>query len=78
LRDERAYAGAIAPGQTRDFYVMQTRSEERSNADILLLAMRNIWPLDPIGPLKEAGFDGHCRRPIWRVVDVLGGDFVVA
>jgi DNA-binding response OmpR family regulator len=50
---------------------------ERSNADILLLAMSNVWPLDPIGPLRDAGFDGHCRRPcsLWRVVDILEGYF---
>lgn len=46
---------------------------ERAHADMFLLAMSDIWPLDPIGPLKEAGFDGHCRRPcsLWRVVDLL-------
>jgi DNA-binding response OmpR family regulator len=53
---------------------------ERSNADMLLLAMSNIWPLDQIGHLKEAGFDGHCRRPcsLWRVVDILEGYFAPA
>ncbi|KAA1010997.1 hypothetical protein FVF58_16475 [Paraburkholderia panacisoli] len=65
---DAAYAGAIAPAQMRDVYVMQTRSKERSNADILLLAMRNIWPHDPVGRLKEAGFDCHRRRSIWRVM----------
>jgi CheY-like chemotaxis protein len=58
----------------------RTVRAEASNADVLLLAMSNIWPLDPIGPLKEAGFDGHCRRPcsLWRVVDILEGYFAPA
>jgi CheY-like chemotaxis protein len=53
---------------------------ERSNADILLLAMSDIWPHDPIGPLREAGFDGHCRRPcsLWRVLDILESYYVPA
>jgi CheY-like chemotaxis protein len=51
---------------------------ERTSPEILLLAMSNIWPLDPIEQLKEAGFDGHCRRPcsLWRIVDILEGYFV--
>jgi CheY-like chemotaxis protein len=51
-----------------------------SNAGTLLLAMSNIWPLDPITSLKHAGFDGHCRRPcsLWRVVDILDGYFARA
>jgi CheY-like chemotaxis protein len=55
----------------------RTLRSDLSNADILLLAMSNIWPLDPIDQLKDAGFDGHCRRPVslWRVVDILDGYF---
>ncbi|QQC66187.1 response regulator [Paraburkholderia ginsengisoli] len=58
----------------------RTVRAEPSNIDVLLLAMSNIWPLDPIGQLKEAGFDGHCRRPcsLWRVVDILEGYFAPA
>ncbi|CAB3784560.1 histidine kinase [Paraburkholderia fynbosensis] len=58
----------------------RTVRAEPAHASILLLAMSNIWPLDPIGPLKEAGFDGHCRRPcsLWRVVDIIEGYFAPA
>ncbi|MFM0626623.1 response regulator [Paraburkholderia xenovorans] len=58
----------------------RTARAERSNADVLMLAMSNVWPLDPIGLLKDAGFDGHCRRPcsLWRVADVLENHFVQA
>ncbi|MGF6770072.1 CheY-like chemotaxis protein [Paraburkholderia sp. GAS199] len=50
---------------------------EELNRGVLMLAMSNIWPLDPIATLKAAGFDGHCRRPcsLWRVVDLLEGYF---
>jgi CheY-like chemotaxis protein len=39
----------------------------------LLVAISNVWPADPIETLKDAGFDGHCRRPCatWRLVEVL-------
>lgn len=61
-----------------DYAFVRTVRAEPSNVDILLLAMSNIWPLDPVGPMKDAGFDGHCRRPcsLWRVVDILEGYFV--
>ncbi|HZZ11037.1 MAG TPA: histidine kinase [Paraburkholderia sp.] len=53
---------------------------EPSRGEILVLAMSNILPLDPIANLKEAGFDGHCRRPCssWRVLDILEGYFARA
>jgi DNA-binding NtrC family response regulator len=59
---------------------MRTARAERSNADVLMLAMSNVWPLDPIGLLKDAGFDGHCRRPcsLWRVADILENHFAQA
>src|SRR5471030_758835 len=48
----------------------------RPDADItgrLLVAISNVWPADPVETLKDAGFDGHCRRPCatWRLVEVL-------
>ncbi|MFL9900781.1 histidine kinase [Paraburkholderia fungorum] len=60
-----------------DYQFTRAVRGEPSNAGILLLAMSNIWPLDPIAGLKQAGFDGHCRRPcsLWRVVDILEGYF---
>lgn len=63
-----------------DYQFTRTVRAEAANAGILLLAMSNIWPLDPIGVLKAAGFDGHCRRPcsLWRVVDIFQGYFLHA
>jgi DNA-binding response OmpR family regulator len=45
--------------------------------NMLILAMSNIFPLDALPNLKEAGFDGHVRRPcsIWRVADLLDSHF---
>lgn len=55
----------------------RTLRSDSSTANILLLAMSNIWPNDSVALLKEAGFDGHCRRPcsLWRVVEILEGYF---
>lgn len=63
-----------------EFRFARSVRTESSSAEILLLAMSNVWPLDPIAALKEAGFDGHCRRPcsLWRVLDILEGYFAVA
>ncbi|CAE6866904.1 hypothetical protein R70199_01280 [Paraburkholderia domus] len=63
-----------------DYQFIRTLRADASNAGTLLLAMSNIWPLDPVTLLKEAGFDGHCRRPcsLWRVVDILNSYFVHA
>ncbi|HYS68196.1 MAG TPA: histidine kinase [Paraburkholderia sp.] len=60
-----------------DYQFTRAVRAEQSNADVLLLAMSNVWPLDQIGLLREAGFDGHCRRPcsLWRVADILEGYF---
>ncbi|WP_345815995.1 histidine kinase [Paraburkholderia sp. PREW-6R] len=63
-----------------DYRFTRTLRSDLANADVLLLAMSNIWPRDPIGQLKDAGFDGHCRRPLslWRVVDILEAYFANA
>jgi CheY-like chemotaxis protein len=69
-----------------DAFLMDTRLDSRLNyqlareirteattANILMLAMSDIWPLDPIHAMREAGFDGHCRRPrsLWRIIEIL-------
>ncbi|MEN8504274.1 histidine kinase [Paraburkholderia sp. SIMBA_050] len=63
-----------------DYQFTRAVRADPSNADLLLLAMSNLWPLDPIGSLKQGGFDGHCRRPcsLWRVADILEGYFAGA
>jgi CheY-like chemotaxis protein len=41
--------------------------------NLLLIAMSNFAPSEPIEDLRRAGFDGHFRRPCetWRMIDVL-------
>jgi DNA-binding NtrC family response regulator len=43
----------------------------------LLIAMSNVLPQEPVDLLKQAGYDGHCRRPcpMWRMADVLDSYF---
>jgi DNA-binding response OmpR family regulator len=44
----------------------------------LIIAMSGFLPEEPISLLKEAGYDGHCRRPcpVWQMTDVLDGYFL--
>lgn len=52
-------------------------SDNPTHAAMLLLALSNFLPEDPVSALQEAGYDGHCRRPcaMWRVSEVLGDFF---
>lgn len=46
---------------------------EAASTNLLLIAMSDFAPVEPIEDLRLAGFDGHFRRPCetWRVIDVL-------
>ncbi|WP_250475538.1 histidine kinase [Caballeronia sp. GAFFF1] len=57
-------------------FVRSVRRDDHAGR-LLILAMSNIYPLDSISTLKEAGFDGHVRRPcsVWRVTDLLDSHF---
>lgn len=59
------------------YQLVRTIRNNASTADLLILAMSNIWPLDSVRALRKAGFDGHCRRPcsLWRIADLLDGYF---
>ncbi|WP_248320192.1 hypothetical protein [Caballeronia sp. Sq4a] len=39
----------------------------------LVVAMSGFLPEEPLAVLKEAGYDGHCRRPcpVWQMTDIL-------
>jgi DNA-binding response OmpR family regulator len=60
-----------------DYGFVKTVRADASCANLLILAMSNIWPLDSVTALRNAGFDGHCRRPcsLWRIADRLDGHF---
>jgi CheY-like chemotaxis protein len=38
-----------------------------------IIAMSGFLPEEPVHLLKEAGYDGHCRRPcaVWQMTDLL-------
>jgi CheY-like chemotaxis protein len=39
----------------------------------VIIAMSSFLPEEPVQRLKEAGYDGHCRRPcaVWQMTDLL-------
>jgi CheY-like chemotaxis protein len=45
----------------------------------LVIAMSGFLPEEPIHLLKEAGYDGHCRRPcaVWQMTDLLDEYFAL-
>ncbi|WP_144138235.1 response regulator [Paraburkholderia sp. BCC1884] len=59
--------------QAPDYEFARTLRSGTTAANLLLIAMSNFAPDEPIEALKLAGFDGHFRRPCetWRVIDVL-------
>jgi DNA-binding response OmpR family regulator len=44
----------------------------------LLIAMSNFAPAEPVEFLKDAGYDGHSRRPcpMWQIADLLDSFFI--
>lgn len=84
--DERTRIDESMRAQTPAVMLLDTRLDEgpdytltrqlRADSafdDLLLIAMSNFAPSEPIENLRRAGFDGHFRRPCetWRVIDVL-------
>jgi CheY-like chemotaxis protein len=47
--------------------------EADDQASRLVIAMSGFLPEEPIARLREAGYDGHCRRPcpVWQMTDLL-------
>lgn len=74
----RSYAPAVMLLDTRLDQAPRYELTKRLRADptfdnLLLIAMSNFAPGEPIEDLRQAGFDGHFRRPCetWRMIDVL-------
>jgi DNA-binding response OmpR family regulator len=63
-----------------DYAFVRSYTADPANAKRLVLGLSGIFPVDPIDKLREAGFDGHCRRPcpLWRLSDLLCAFFRVA
>lgn len=84
--DDRERIDEVVRSQLPAVILMDTRLDEgpgyeltrqlradTSSDNLLLIAMSNFAPSEPIEDLRRAGFDGHFRRPCetWRVIDVL-------
>lgn len=63
----------------RDYAFARLMRREPATTGMLLVAMSNLWPGDPIADLKAAGFDAHCRRPcaLWQLADILATYFAL-
>ena len=57
-------------------FVRKAARDPAFNA-VLLVAMTNVFPPESPGDIREAGFDGLCRRPcpVWRLADMLESHF---
>jgi hypothetical protein len=57
--------------------VRELRSRHDDDAKRLVIAMSAFLPEEPLAHLKEAGYDGHCRRPcpVWQMTDILDAFF---
>ncbi|MDR5806114.1 histidine kinase [Caballeronia sp. LZ001] len=60
-----------------DFETVRQLRRTEHTAGLLIIAMSNIQPLDSLPSMKEAGFDGHVRRPcsLWRLTDLIESHF---
>ncbi|MDR5737931.1 response regulator [Caballeronia sp. LZ016] len=57
--------------------VRDLRNSHDDDADRLIIAMSGFLPEEPLAHLREAGYDGHCRRPcpVWQMTDILDDFF---
>ncbi|MEW9584000.1 response regulator receiver protein [Paraburkholderia sp. DGU8] len=60
-------------GQDDDFRLIRAAAKDPAFANVLIIAMTNIWPDDSPAKIRSYGFDGLCRRPcpVWKLADVL-------
>ncbi|SAK55416.1 response regulator receiver protein [Caballeronia catudaia] len=60
-------------GGCGNYALARALREADDDAHRLVIAMSGFLPEEPIARLKEAGYDGHCRRPcpVWRMTDLL-------
>lgn len=64
-------------GHASGFALVRAVAHDKAYAHILIVAMSNIVTEDSLQEMKDAGFDGLCRRPcpVWRLTDMLGEFF---
>jgi len=53
--------------------VRELRADHDDDANRLVIAMSGFLPAEPLAALRQAGYDGHCRRPcpVWQMTDIL-------
>jgi CheY-like chemotaxis protein len=65
-------------GGASNYAFVRDLRDASDDASRLIIAMSGFLPEEPIALLKEAGYDGHCRRPcpVWQMTDLLEGYFI--
>jgi DNA-binding response OmpR family regulator len=65
-------------GATKNYNFAKELSLGEPATNRLLIAMSNVEPEESIASLKNAGYDGHSRRPcpMWQIADLLDSFFV--
>jgi len=60
-------------GGCGNYALVRDLRQAEDHASRLIIAMSGFLPEEPIARLKEAGYDGHCRRPcpVWQMTDLL-------
>jgi DNA-binding response OmpR family regulator len=60
-------------GACGHYALIRDLRREHDNSERLIIAMSGFLPEEPIAHLREAGYDGHCRRPcpVWQMTDLL-------
>ncbi|WP_459907666.1 response regulator [Caballeronia sp. HLA56] len=60
-------------GGCANYALVREVRRQDDDAGRLIIAMSSFLPEEPLGRLKEAGYDGHCRRPcpVWQMTDLL-------
>jgi CheY-like chemotaxis protein len=60
-------------GGCGNYALVRALRELDDDANRLIIAMSGFLPEEPIAHLREAGYDGHCRRPcpVWQMTDLL-------
>ena len=60
-------------GGCGNYALVRDLREAIDDASRLIIAMSGFLPEEPIARLRDAGYDGHCRRPcpVWQMTDLL-------
>ena len=64
-------------GGCGNYALVHALRDADDHAHRLVIAMSAFLPEEPVARLREAGYDGHCRRPcpVWQMTDLLDDYF---